>query len=132
MPDALLPRAPEIHAVSDEEYERALDLRVLGCRFIPPQPADLLMPSGRPDPRAERDPNWGWREVTLRPLLFGNWQVCLGPRGCQFGFDDSYMYASYERAVYALNNWMPDHGDGHPPEGWHRHDNDGERRERVQ
>jgi hypothetical protein len=117
-----------IHAVTDAEHERALELRVVGCRFLPPEPADLLMPSGRPDPRAERDPNWGWREITLRPLLFGTWQLCIGPRGDEFGFDDSYTYRDYDRAVYALNNWYPTEWAPHPPDGWIRHDNTGERR----
>lgn len=120
----------EIFAVTDEEVARCHELRVIGCRFIPPQPADLLLPSGRPDPRAKKDPHWGWREITLRPLLFGNWQLCIGPRGCEIGFDRGYMYASFDRAVHALACWMPDH-DEHPPAGWHRDDSTGERRPLV-
>jgi hypothetical protein len=110
-----------VHAVSEAEHERCRELKVVGCRFLPPEPGDLLMPS-------ERDPNWGWREITLRPLLFGNWQLCIGPKNDDFGFDDSYMYSDYGRAVYALNNWYPTEWAPHPPDGWIRHDNTGERR----
>lgn len=120
-----LPGKVTIHAVTDEEYERALELGVIGCRFLPASEEALT------DPRAKRDPTWGQREITLRPLLWGNYQLCIGPRGCEIGFDDSWMYASLERAVYAMNNWMPFDeawGNEEPPEGWHRHDSTGERR----
>lgn len=116
----------EIHAVTEEEYARACELRVVGCRFLNDPPPKLA--SGRVDPRVERDPDFGQREITLRPLLFGNWQLCIGPKGDDFGFDASYMYASAERALYAFNNWYPTEWDPHPPEGWHRDDQTRERR----
>lgn len=103
----------EIHAVTDDEIARAEKLRVIGCRFLPPMKEPL--PS---------DPEWyGWREITLRPLLFGNYQLCIGPRDDDFGFDESFMYDDFEEALKGLNSWNPDFDRGGPPGRWTRDDN---------
>lgn len=93
----------DLFAVTDEERARCEKLRVLGCRFATQKDGREI-------------------EITLRPLLFGNYQLCLGPRDDDFGFDESFMYDELDEALKGFNSWAPDYDD-YPPGNWTRDDN---------
>lgn len=59
------------------------------------------------------------RVARLRPLLFGQAEIVVGPAGDNFGYDEQFMYATWARAKRAFEEWSLFHGT--EPEGWTRH-----------
>lgn len=63
------------------------------------------------------------RYACVAPFLFTH-AILLGRVGEQNSYDDRWCYATFEKAVAAIDSWD---GAGEP-EGWHRHPMTGRRR----
>jgi hypothetical protein len=59
------------------------------------------------------------QQWTLQPLLFGNWQLSIGPADSG-RYDRSWHYDSYDAVTAAIICWIVDYDDTVEPAGWFR------------
>ena len=66
------------------------------------------------------------RWVALYPFMF-TWAIIEGAKDSLAGYEDRWCYASFQKAVDGLNEWLLRGFEGEPA-GWHRHPATGRRR----
>jgi len=66
------------------------------------------------------------RWAALHPFAF-TWAIIEGKDGDRCGYSDRWCYATFDKAVDGLNEWLLREFEGEPS-GWHRHPSTGRRR----